>query len=58
MFKSLTNEYKEKIRELFRETIVITTTDIFNIEKYKNLEEFNHSSILMSLRNINKLLAE
>ncbi|WP_286161292.1 DUF4351 domain-containing protein [Clostridium sp. KNHs214] len=39
-FKSVPNEYKEKIKKLPEETIDIIATDIFEIEKIEDVEKY------------------
>ena len=39
-FKSIPNEYKEKIKELPEETIEVIATDIFDLEKVEDIEKY------------------
>jgi len=39
-FKSIPNEYKEKIKELPEETIEVIATEIFDLEKVEDLERY------------------
>ncbi len=39
-FKSVPNEYKEKIKKMPEETIEIIATDIFDMEKIEDVEKY------------------
>jgi hypothetical protein len=39
-FKTVPNEYKEKIKSLPEETIDVIATDIFDIERVEDLEKY------------------